>query len=151
MLAPTSRTAPAVRSDEYRRRARQLRARHSHDLGALHQALGALAQESNSTVATAPKVEGPAIGFAQLVAQQLQGPVLRYSHRIALVQEAQKRGIARFEANLIIAAVQHQTNRRPRVRTVRATHEGFRISHAILAACAVQGTIFLAMYLLLCG
>jgi hypothetical protein len=46
--------------------------------------------------------------FAQLVRNYMEGPVLRYSHRARLIRQAENRGIGRFEANLIIAAVQHE-------------------------------------------
>ena len=46
--------------------------------------------------------------FADAVAQAIDGPVLRYSQRQVLVRDAERRGIGRFEANLIIAAVPHQ-------------------------------------------
>lgn len=36
------------------------------------------------------------------------GSVLRYSQRLALLHEAARSGIARFEANLLIASVEHQ-------------------------------------------
>jgi hypothetical protein len=43
--------------------------------------------------------------FAEYVQGRLEGPVLRYSARLALVKEAERRGLGRFEANLVIAAV----------------------------------------------
>jgi hypothetical protein len=46
--------------------------------------------------------------FADLVAGQLVGTVLPWSQREALIEAAVAQGINRFEANLIIAAVQHQ-------------------------------------------
>jgi hypothetical protein len=46
--------------------------------------------------------------FADLVASRLVGTVLPFTHREALLRVAAIRGIGRFEANLIIAAVQHQ-------------------------------------------
>src|SRR5437660_7727174 len=49
-----------------------------------------------------------ATDFAQWVQLQLDGPVLRYSARLLLLQEAQRRGLGRFEANLIIAGVLHR-------------------------------------------
>jgi hypothetical protein len=51
---------------------------------------------------------GAAHTFAEVVRERMDGPVLRYSHRTRLIQEAEERGIGRFEANLIIAAVQHR-------------------------------------------
>jgi hypothetical protein len=46
--------------------------------------------------------------FAADVASRLEGPVLRHSQRRRLLKTAQRAGIGRFEANLIIAAVQHE-------------------------------------------
>jgi hypothetical protein len=47
-------------------------------------------------------------GFADQVAGQLVGTVLPWSQRETLIEAALAQGINRFEANLIIAAVQHQ-------------------------------------------
>src|SRR5438105_7356415 len=52
--------------------------------------------------------------FDALVARtlrEMQGPVLGYSKRVALLKEAARRGIGRFEANLIIALAQHHQRR----------------------------------------
>jgi hypothetical protein len=49
--------------------------------------------------------------FNQFVSHTLRHsrePVLRYSQRLALLEEAERRGINRFQANLIIASVQHR-------------------------------------------
>ena len=43
--------------------------------------------------------------FAEWVKGRLDGPVLRYSQRLRLLKEAERRGLGRFEANLVIAAV----------------------------------------------
>lgn len=50
----------------------------------------------------------PSAGFADYVRCRLDGPVLRYSQRLTLLKEAERRGIGRFEANLIIAKVLYQ-------------------------------------------
>jgi hypothetical protein len=42
------------------------------------------------------------------VADRLEGKFLRYSTRLELLQIAAELGISRFQANLMIAAVQHQ-------------------------------------------
>jgi hypothetical protein len=59
------------------------------------------------TRATAPKRDEAAISadFADVVAGSIDGPVLRYTQRQVLIRDAERRGIGRFEANLIIAAV----------------------------------------------
>jgi hypothetical protein len=61
----------------------------------------------------------PAIvrGFAEAVADSLQGGVLPYSDRQRLLRRAARLGIGRFDANLIIASVQH---RRPACGDERA-------------------------------
>jgi hypothetical protein len=46
--------------------------------------------------------------FADIVASQIVGTVLPWSQRESLVRLAELWGIRRFDANLIIAAVQHQ-------------------------------------------
>ena len=46
--------------------------------------------------------------FAALVRQHLGGPVLCYEDRQSLLRAAAGLGIGRFDANLIIAAVQHR-------------------------------------------
>jgi hypothetical protein len=46
--------------------------------------------------------------FATRIAQELDGDSLRYSTRLRLLRDAQRAGIRRFDANLIIAAVQER-------------------------------------------
>jgi len=48
--------------------------------------------------------------FARLVGQHLNGPVLCYEDRQALLRVAGRLGIGRFDAALIIAAVQHRAD-----------------------------------------
>jgi hypothetical protein len=48
----------------------------------------------------------------------MDGPVLRYSHRTNLIRVAERSGIGRFEANLIIAAVQHEAGERAAMNPV---------------------------------
>jgi hypothetical protein len=45
--------------------------------------------------------------FAQIVQANLFGPLLSYSARQKLLAQAEKLGISRFDANLVIASVQH--------------------------------------------
>src|SRR4051812_7432464 len=58
-------------------------------------------------IETASPVD-PAGEFADWVRDQLDGPLLRYSVRLVLLKEAQRRGLGRFEANLVIASVLHR-------------------------------------------
>jgi hypothetical protein len=64
-------------------------------------------QVSRVTAPPAEKADASA-EFAGYVLSNLDGPVLRYSDRLVLLANAERRGIGRFEANLIIAAVLHQ-------------------------------------------
>src|SRR5687768_7594834 len=60
-------------------------------------------------IAPKPEAADVSAAFAEAVMASLDGPVLRYSQRVVLVNEAERRGIGRFEANLIIAAVLHRS------------------------------------------
>ena len=83
-------------------------------------------------VATLP--EGAAGRFAHLVRERMDGPVLRYSHRTRLIRAAEQRGICRFEANLIIAAVQHEVAAvRPAPSPCRPIPVWFPIAAAVAA------------------
>ena len=96
---------------DYRRAARRLRGRWSHRPRRLHQELRDLAERHNSarpSPAPPPAAPGgPCQVFAAAVETRLEGPVLRHAQRKRLLASAAKLGIGRFEANLIIAAVQH--------------------------------------------
>jgi hypothetical protein len=87
----------------------------------------------------------PSTGFADYVLGQLDGPVLRYSRRLALLKEAQRRGVGRFEANLMIASVLHRAGMgqecemRPRVEWVAP----------VLTVLFVQSTLLLGAWWIL--
>ena len=57
-----------------------------------------------SVAASVPPVD-PSADFTEWVRGQLDGPVLRYSARLRLLKEAERHGLGRFEANLVIAGV----------------------------------------------
>jgi hypothetical protein len=71
--------------------------------------------------------------FADIVASQLVGTVLPWSQRESLVRLADMRGIGRFDANLIIAAVQYQMG----VGRIRVEATRRRRSARTIVACAV--------------
>jgi hypothetical protein len=81
------------------------------------------------------------------------GPVLRYSHRTRLIRAAERSGIGRFEANLIIAAVQHEAGERraaERVRPSQRTCPSWLSSAlAALAALATQAAILFGFWSLI--
>jgi hypothetical protein len=94
--------------------------------------------------------------FADLVASRLLGPILPFDQRVALLREAGRRDIGRFEANLIIATVQHQLyGKRSRVRRkaiseqiVKSPRRRIGLARGIATALAVQSAILVALWLL---
>lgn len=103
---PESPTA----TNDYRRRARRLRRLHAGDPQRLQPALYQLSRQADVAAAPSPEVITPTphVLFAQSVAARLDGPILRYSERQSLLKEAERRGLGRFEANLVIALVEHR-------------------------------------------
>jgi hypothetical protein len=86
--------------------------------------------------------------FGQLVLRQLQGrrwAGLRYSERQALLKEAGRREIGRFEANLIIASVQHRLSGKAPGAEER---KPFRFTGTV-AFLVVQGLILLGVWMVL--
>ena len=103
----------------YLRQARRIRAEHRGNPLRLQQALQNLANQtagdppmSRSDNWSESAVIGPRGGwardFADLVARQMVGPLLPWSTRKSLLRQAARRNIKPFEANLIIATVQHR-------------------------------------------
>jgi hypothetical protein len=78
--------------------------------------------------------------FADLVAARLLGTVLPFSERESLVRTAARHDISRFEANLIIAAVQHQMGMGRR-RIAPQAWLGFRLSPALAEFAAIHTKI----------
>jgi len=129
---------------DYCRQSRRLRATLGHDPVRLYRQLKQLGR--NSEIPREPEPASSddfsAAGFAAHVVEQLPGSILPYSQRLILLGEAARRGIDRFEANLIIAAVQHRTHvsaysagapaRRLTLMTVAAV---LLLQSAILAGC----------------
>jgi hypothetical protein len=140
----------ASASAEYRRRARGLRHRLRHYPLRLQQSLRELSDgvdAGRNRGAIAGEEERVASRFAREVADRLDGPVLRYSNRVALLRRAGELGIGRFEANLVIAAVQHQC----RGRLARPPARPNPLLRGIAAAVAVESIIVAAAWWLLCG
>src|SRR5215213_4693897 len=100
------------RSDGYRRRARRVRGACWGRPVLMHRRLRELSTEYDRecrSVAPATYVPGNgARAFAAAVEGRVDaGGILRYSKRLELLKIARGFGIGRFEANLVIAAVQH--------------------------------------------
>jgi len=69
---------------------------------------GAGAENARLAARAAQPEPSKARAFAERVEAGLDGPVLRYTTRRKLIAEARRLGIGDFEANLLIAAVQHE-------------------------------------------
>lgn len=96
---------------DYRRRARRLRQEHRRDPQRLMRSLQALSARADAAAereARTPASE-TVLGrrFAMEVVGRMDGGVLRYSARVALLKRAEELGIGRFEANLLMAMVVH--------------------------------------------
>jgi hypothetical protein len=92
-----------------------------------------------------PSKEAKSDYFSHRVAARLDGPVLRYSNRVALLKEAGKLGIGRFEANLLIAKVQHSRVQGSGFRVHEKTTNGAWLGPAAVVV-SVQTLIILAVW-----
>ncbi len=107
---PTPRApdgSPRPQTEHYRSAARRLRHRHRHDPGELQRSLQRLARAMDRAGSDPGELVGCARLFAIQVSREIEGRVMRYSARCRLLQRADELGLGRFEANLIIASVQH--------------------------------------------
>ena len=140
---------------EYRQRARRIRSVFRARPGARLRALRELAESADASrvEAAAPVMENPIVPlpagaaqtFAALVRERMDGPVLRYSHRTRLLRAAEQTGIGRFEANLIIAAVQHEARANSSTSTAREAGHAW-IPAALLAVAATQSLIAMGVW-----
>jgi hypothetical protein len=93
----------------YRREARRLRSRLSGKPDELYGSLRQLSDRYDRLYPLPDRTPAtPTEGFANLVRHEVCAGVLPYSNRLGLLTTAGKLGIGRFEANLIIASVQHR-------------------------------------------
>jgi hypothetical protein len=136
-------------TDFYRRQARKLRYELRDEPIKLHRSLAALSQWHNLA---SPKTlvwqkESRRDNVQDLVAavvQRMEGPLLRYPARVALLKQAQRAGLAKFDANLIITAVQHRMGERI-ARTPRPDRPWLR---TLAIAIIFQAWIFAGLYYL---
>ncbi len=132
---------------DYRAAARKLRWRYRDDRPALQRGLGRLARdrdgESSDGAGATVRRAGTALGagfdagfgngvvspaglrFAALAAGYIDAPVLPYDQRKRLMAAAAGMGVERFEANLVLALLQHrrgqaEADARPAHRTFSA-------------------------------
>jgi hypothetical protein len=129
----------------YRRDARKLRGRFADRPAELYRSLRQLSDQHDlwrSFQALEPT--SPTSEFAGEVREFLQSGMLTYSARQNLLKSAEGRNIPRFEANLIIAAVQH------RVPAHREQNDALRSSRLplILGFIASQIALLTAIWAL---
>jgi hypothetical protein len=140
-LAP----APATRNLCPADRARRLRHQYRHDPRRLQQSLRQLATEIDGSRSDPGRLVGRARLFAIEVAREIEGRTMRYSARCRLLQLADELGIGRFEANLIIASVQHTTTQ---MQSVVHRPRRFRWIWPAALAALVQAAITWAVWIL---
>jgi hypothetical protein len=84
--------------------------------------------------------------FADIVACQLVGTVLPWSQRDKLIRAASAHGITRFEANLIIATVQHQMGVGRRRDDAKPARLSVRIATGLAMFVIIQAGIIAAVW-----
>ena len=143
---------PVDTASAYCRQARRLRALLANQPARLHRELSRLALRRDARVASPAPVDVPsrAQAFADSVASSFEGPVLRYSQRRDLMQRARRIGIGEFEANLVIAAVQHERRKLPAAPTLttRAADRIWRLPNLapLLVVLAVESLVGLGIW-----
>ncbi len=108
---------PLAATADYRRRARRIRASFSRDPLLRQRALGELAARRNAELQAAIAVTEPVSsarvmsvierGFADHAAERLQPFGFSFSDRVRLLDAAERLGISRFRANMILAMQEH--------------------------------------------
>jgi hypothetical protein len=141
----------------YRAAARLLRGSFASDPVRLQRSLLELARREDARRDAASRRADPVVSalhgmvngeaaerFAELVRQHLGGPVLCYEDRQSLLRAAARLGIGRFDANLIIAAMQHRAEGK-HIPVRSATVGGSRLDAkwwpAVTVALAVEATL----------
>jgi hypothetical protein len=142
------RTNAFLPTAAYVRQARRLRATYTAQPGRLHAALRNLSPAAEPAPGAADdSIAQFAKGVGALLSRE--NGLLRYSARLELLRVAQRMGIERFAANLIIAAVQQRIRPRPVVRVRRAAvaaSGGWSVGAMALAAVAIEGLVLLTAW-----
>lgn len=141
-------------TQSYRREARRLRHELRYQPLELHRSLCSLALSQNSAQNQSQNHltglgtwdrESRVDHVQELVAgvvERMEGPLLRYPARLALLKQAERAGMRQFDANLIITAVQHRMGerivRRPRVAKPWMRH----LAVAAIFQCWIIGALW---------
>ena len=131
----------------YRSHARKLRGRLAQRPAELYRSLRQLSDRHDQIRSLETPVQSPATPtseFAGDVREFLQTEMLTYTARQNLLKSAEKRNIPRFEANLIIAAIQYRV---PPRTTPAATPRASRLPF-ILGIVFSQLALLIAMWAL---
>ena len=155
---PAGRTIdpnPEHGADAYCRAARRIRHVHARQPARLYRELRALSARQGAwhaaSAAHAALSGGRCEAFAAEVAERMDGPILRQAQRRALMEIAHRAGIGRFEANLVIAAVQHRGARLQPVGGSEEAVAGGRHLGPLALVVAVQALVALGTWQLLWG
>lgn len=155
--------SPRAAGEAYRQQARRLRARLRGQPVLLQQSLHALSRDCDAArrPSLVEEVTPPLTAvfevspetvrrFSRTVRDHLEGQILRFEPRQLLIREAGRMGIDRFQANLIIAAVQHaQAPGDPVDEAAPAPAAGWRLTLAIFAL--TEAAIALGVWCILAG
>lgn len=136
------------RSSAYRRKARQIRGRLAHKPVERYSALRELSHRHDIDFRPAnhtPVDQSRTSAFGQIVNEHVHGQVLSYSRRLGLLGVARRLGIGRFEANLIIAAVQHRRGRSPLICHNTPVRHRFRAA-PLLTFVLLQSLILISLW-----
>jgi hypothetical protein len=130
----------------YRREARKLRGRFVDRPAELYRSLRQLSDQHDLVRSFAAPERAPVCPtseFASEVREFLNDGMLTYSNRQKLLKSAEIRNIPRFEANLIIAAVQHRSHSRSDEKvSARSSHRSLILAF-IASQIALLATVWM--------
>lgn len=140
----------AAISADYRQAARRIRARLGHRPPAMFAALRDLATAQPSAPApvtgedrATPQPAGEA--FSELVLDHLEGPVLRFHVRQKLLRRADEMGLGRFEANLLVALVEHRHRQMTPISPLPTRRAWPKIAVFLLIQAAIIAAAWIAL------
>ena len=143
---------------EYRRIARRVRCQLGDNPIGKQRALAALARHADLQYKSpapeweaATRVEDGVRAFAASVSSAMEGPILRFSKRQELIRQAEGLGIRRFDANLLIAAVQHRLGgeKADRLALARPKRKSWGMALPIALVVGLQTIIALGAWMVL--
>ncbi|HEY8665855.1 MAG TPA: hypothetical protein VIL86_04275 [Tepidisphaeraceae bacterium] len=135
-------------TDIYRRQARRIRCVHADSVVNRQRALHVLAVSATPAPTEASPTPSASKSFADDIAAALEGNILRHSQRVRLLKQAGRYGIDRFEANLLIAAVQHRARSTP-VDAIKVLRGRAFPTHALALILIIQSLIATGILLIL--